>query len=179
MVNGETQQAPEVKKTLTERVKELVQPFKQPEIKKTVKEVIEESRRKPPVFARTVSTLASVPQALRGTRSSQPLTKFQKNILQRERVLRLIRKTPPMDRPKALRGTNNFLEQRDVIRSDIKPRKMTSGIIPLEQSKAQQAQARFKEKINSAKRQTIGEKTEVSKFSGVAPFRLKAPSRLL
>ncbi len=114
---------------------------------------------------------------------SQRLSEFQKKILEREKVLALLRRTPPMARAREMRKASSFQRQLDSIRGFDAIEKARgnvgrtqSGLV--KGSPAQEAQRRFKEKVNSAN-QGLALNQEGIQRGGVLPSRLKAPPTLL
>ncbi len=176
MVNQETDQVPEIepkKKTFLEKLKQTESPRA---LLRRLRREREEARTRPTV-ARRVFTGSGI---LSTSIDRKPLSPLQRNIIKRERVMRFLRDTPPMDRPKALRNTDNFKQQRDQIRSDLKLKQKSTSLIAFEDSPAQKAQARFRDKINNRnnQRKQNQEGGSIDKLR-VLSSRLKAPPRLI
>lgn len=111
------------------------------------------------------------------------ISPMQRRILNRERVLKLLRETKPMDRARVLNHSSEFIKARDAIRgvNSLEKAKNQSGLVSFQNSQVQQAQERFKDKINAAKLKTqTGEKIQ-STFGGIGIIasKLKAPPSLL
>ncbi len=131
-----------------------------------------------------IEAKAPIKQRLRQlapTVTKRGLSPFQRKILQRERVLKFLKQTPPMDRARALNKSSEFQRARDAIRGvdSLKAAKTGGGIV--KDTPAQLAQQRLRDGMNAANQtRDIGEKT------GLAPgglriksSRLKAPPSLL
>jgi len=122
-----------------------------------------------------VGAKAPIKQRLREiapTVTKRGLSPFQRKILQRERVLKFLKQTPPMDRAKALNKSSEFQRARDAIRGvdSLEAAKAGGGLV--KNTPAQLAQQKLKEKMNAA-----GRSREIGEETGLTPggLRIKSP----
>lgn len=179
-------EGPKTKKTISGEAEQRIKTLeKQKGFSRTRQAFIDAAQRRREQKKRSAQTpIAGRLRGLASTTVQRGLSPLQRNILKRDRLLKVIKQTPPMDRARLLNRSSQFQQARDAVKGVNSVARTGGGLTRFQDSKVQQklAEQRAKTMAATQGQKIIGEKTGLilgGSSSNVLPSRLKGPTRLL